>query len=570
MLNIEQSVEQRFPLFSQQKPWVRHSALGLIRKLVHEHEINAFLERNRGLYGFDFIDQVLDHFQLSYQCTQRDRLNIPATGAVVIVANHPLGALDGLALLRLIGDVRTDVKIIANDLLLHFDALHALLLPVDNLHKATRKANIADIYSALGDGQAVIIFPAGEVSRMQPNGIYDGKWTSGFLALAEKQQTPILPIYIDAKNSALFYGASFVFRPLGGIMLAHEMFGQQNKTIDFRIGAPIPYAQIKALPVNKTTKAKLVRKHLYRIAKAKKPIFATEQTIVHPKESRSVKKELQQSQLLGQTSDNKKIFLFDYRPDSAVMHEIGRLREITFRQVGEGTGRKRDLDFYDQYYRHLVLWDEETLEIAGAYRLADVAAIKAQADRTIYTEELFCYSEAMAPFFAKGVELGRSFVSPTYWGKRSLDYLWAGIGAYLQQYPQTGYLFGPVSLSNRYPDFAKALIVRYYQHYYPDQDQLAQGRTAYRMPIQLQRQVDACFSYQSQADDFMQLREQLAHMQVTVPTLYKQYADVCEPGGVRFCDFNIDANFSHCIDGLVLIDLTKLTSAKRKRYLGGV
>lgn len=567
MLNIEQAVQQKFPNFQYQKPWVRIPTLGFLRKITHEQEVNRFLEQHKQLEGFDFIDEVLDYFNFSYSVTHRHRTNIPATGRVVIVANHPLGALDGLCLLKLVGEVRRDVKIVANDMLLNFSALSSLFLPVDNLSKSTRKSSISRIVDCLNNDEAVIVFPAGEVSRIRPGGVRDGKWNTGFLNFAKKTQSPILPIYVEARNSSLFYSASMVYKPLSGMMLAHEMFNKNSKTISMRVGESIAYQQIEQLPLIKAEKAKLLRRHLYRLAKGKKPLFVTEQTIAHPQERRAIKKELQQAELLGETADNKKIYLFDYQSNSAVMQEIGRLREMTFRQVGEGTGKKRDLDHYDRDYRHLILWDEQELEIAGAYRIGEVGRIH-EMGHQIYTSELFQFNPSMQAYFPLSIELGRSFVSPKYWGKRSLDYLWYGIGAYLKRYPQIRYLFGPVSLSNTYPDFAKALIVSFYQKYYADKDSLAAAKVPYIFDIDIQQRVSTTLVNQEADKDFAAMREQLAHMNVTVPTLYKQYADICEPSGVRFIDFNVDANFGNCIDGLVMVDLQQLKPAKRKRYLG--
>lgn len=570
MLNIEQAVQQKFPRFQHTRPWIKKPTLGFLRKITHEQEVNLFLEQHQDLHGFDFIDQVLDYFNFSYSISHRDRSNIPATGRVVIVANHPLGALDGLSLLKLVGEVRRDVRIVANDMLMNCQALESLFLPVDNLSKSTRKSSISRIVDSLNNDEAVIVFPAGEVSRFRPNGIRDGKWNSGFLNFAKKTNAPILPIYVGARNSSLFYSASMVYKPLSGMMLAHEMFNKTSKNITMRVGEAIPYQQIHDLPLVKAEKAKLLRRHLYRMAKGKKPLFKTEQTIAHPQERRIIKRELQKAELLGETADNKKIYLFDYQPDSAVMHEIGRLRELTFRQVGEGTGKKRDLDRYDRDYRHLILWDEQELEIAGAYRIGEVSRIQSQlGSRGIYSEELFDYDRIkMQRYFTQGIELGRSFVSPRYWGRRSLDYLWYGIGAYLKRYPDIRYLFGPVSLTNSYPDFAKALIVSYYRHYFGDPDSLAEARVPYLLDDSIQQRVWETLSGDDADEDFTLMREQLMHMNVTVPTLYKQYADICERGGARFLDFNVDADFGHCIDGLVMIDLQQLKAAKRKRYLG--
>lgn len=569
MLNIEHAIQQKFPKFEHTRPWIKNSTLGLLRKLSHELEVNQFLDTHQDLQGFDFVDQVLEYFNFSYSISNRDRSNIPATGRVVIVANHPLGALDGLSLLKLVGELRRDVKIVVNDLLMNFEAFNHLLLPVDNLNKSTQKSSIANILECLNNDEAIIVFPAGEVSRIRPTGIRDGKWTNGFLHFAKKTNSPILPIFVDARNSSLFYSSSMVYKPLAGMLLAHEVFNKQSQTITLKVGQAIPFQKIKILPLTKKETAKLLKRHLYRIGKGKSSLFETEQTIIHPQERRAIKKELQQAELLGETKDGKKIYLFDYQSDSAVMHEIGRLREITFRQVGEGTGKKSDLDRYDRDYRHLILWDEQALEIAGAYRLAEVKKVILKLDsRGIYSQELFDYDHVnMAPFFEQGIELGRSFVSPKYWGKRSLDYLWYGIGAYLKCYPDIRYLFGPVSLSDRYPEFAKALIVGFYQHYFKDKDKLAVAQVPYIIDSELKKRVNNIICGLDYETDFKAMRAQLTHMNVSIPTLYKQYADLCNIGGVRFIDFSIDADFGNCIDGLVMVDLQALKASKHKRYL---
>jgi len=570
MLNIESALQKKFPKFEHTSPWIKKPTLGLLKRLSHEDEINQFLDTHQDLEGFDFIEQVLEHFNFSYSISHRDRKNIPATGRVVIVANHPLGALDGLSLLKLVGEIRRDVKIVVNDMLMNFKAVDTLLLPVDNLTKTTQKSSVSDIIECLNNDEAVIVFPAGEVSRIRPNGVRDGKWTNGFLTFAKKSNSPILPVYVNARNSSLFYSSSMVYKPLAGMLLAHEIFNKNSKTISMKVGQAIPYKQIAQLPLNKKATTRLIRSHLYRIAKGKSPLFVTEQTIVHPEERRAIKKELQQAELLGETKDGMKIYLFDYKSDSAVMHEIGRLREFTFRQVGEGTGKKCDLDRYDRDYRHLVLWDEKELEIAGSYRLAEVNNLMTKDNsRGIYSQELFDYdSEAVSSHFQQGIELGRSFVSPKYWGKRSLDYLWYGIGAYLKSYPNIRYLFGPVSLSNSYPEFAKALIVSFYQHYFKQPLKLAVAKVPFHVSDELQQQVNDVITGVNYDADFKALRQQLVHMNVSVPTLYKQYSDLCDADGVNFIDFNIDADFSDCIDGLVMVDLQKLKAAKRKRYLG--
>ncbi len=569
-LNVEQVVTQKFPAFIAKPAPVKRSTLFCLRHLAREREINHFLAEHSASTGFEFIDRVLDHFNFSYALSHQHRMNIPATGRVLIVANHPLGALDGLALLKLVGEIRRDVRIVANDVLSSFDPLQPLLLPVDSLGKATRKQDIARITQALQDDQAVIVFPAGEVSRAGLTGIRDGKWNSGFLHFARKANAPILPIFVGGKNSSLFYSISALNRSLSTLLLAREMFNKRSVTIEVRVGEPIAFSQINALPLSTREKARILKKHLYRIARNKSGLFITEKTIDHPQDRSSLKKELKASELLGETGDGKKIYLFDYRPDSAVMREVGRLREVAFRSVGEGTGEKRDLDRYDRHYRHLILWDEEDLEIAGAYRLAETAspAMGGTGNNALYSASLFRYNDAMAPVFARGIELGRSFVQPRYWGRRSLDYLWYGIGAYLRRHPEVRYLFGPVSLSNSYPKAARDLVVWFYSHYFPDPDNLSRSLSPFTIDAASREHLSQLFSGRDYGSDFRILKEQLEFIGVSVPTLYKQYSDVCEDGGVRFLDFGVDAAFNYCVDGLVLVDLNYLKPRKRERYLG--
>jgi hypothetical protein len=251
------------------------------------------------------------------------------------------------------------------------------------------------------------------------------------------------------------------------------------------------------------------------------------------------------------------------------MREIGRLREAAFRRVGEGTGMRRDLDQFDTYYRHLVLWDDNDLQIAGAYRIGEVARIlAARGCEGLYTGRLFSFTEKIQEYFPHTLELGRSFVQPRYWGLRSLDYLWYGIGAYLKWHPEIRHLLGPVSISDVYPRSAKNMLVHFYRHYFGDENVLALARHRYVITEEDSTAHLRDFSGDNYGQDFRTLKQQLGKLGVSVPTLYKQYTEVYEPGGVKFLDFNLDTKFSNCVDGLALANLEKLKAAKRERYLG--
>ena len=569
MLNIEQSVANKFPGFAERSPLIRKSTLSLLRKLTREQEINNFLREHQGQRGIDFIDRIFEYFNFSYSVSQRERNNIPAQGKVVIIANHPIGSLDGLALLRLVSEVRKDVKIVANDMLMAFEPLQDLFLPLDNMTRAAYKQSYKNIVQALGEEQAVIIFPAGEVSRASATGIRDGKWQAGFLHFARKTRAPILPIFVSAKNSLLFYSASMLFKPLATALLAHEMFNKRSAEIKFRVGEMIPAHALDSNQLTDKALAKRLKKHLYKIGKGKNAIFVTEKTIAHPEDRAALKKEFNSAQLVGATRDNHKIFLCDYGQHPCVLREIGRLREQTFRLVGEGTGSRRDLDKYDHHYRHLVLWDEEKLCIAGAYRLGDARRIvKQKGIKGLYTAELFDYQPGVQDYLQQGLELGRSFVHPDYWGKASLDYLWQGLGAYLQHHPEIRYVFGPVSMSAHYPKALRDMLVFYYERFYRHPDDLADGKHPHQIDedrlIELQHQ----FAQLNREQGFELLQQEFQAQGCKVPVLYKQYAALYEEGGYQLLAFSVDSEFGNCVDGLFIADLQLMKANKRARYLG--
>ncbi len=572
MIDVECLLKKYLPEQEKHESAVFKATLALLKKLLRQEEINSFIERNRHLEGFEFNDAVLDYFDFSFRISNRDRERIPDQGRVIIVANHPIGSLDGLALLKLVSEIRSDVKVVANSLLNQIDPLQSLFIGVNNMSgNAVHKKGLKEIQQALQQEQAVIIFPAGEVSRIKPNGVRDGKWKTGFVHLAKKTNSPVLPVYAHAKNSALFYSLSSIYRPFGTFMLVSEMFNKHDEGISFYIGNMVPWASMESLDLSNKALAKRMRKQVYALAKKKrKPeLFDSIKSIVHPAKSRLIRKELQASELIGTTQDGKQIYLFDYIPNSSVVREIGRLREISFRMVREGTGTALDIDEYDRYYRHLVLWDDRELEIVGAYRIGEAGnIIKSRGREGLYSYSLFDYSDGLLPYLDSAIELGRSFIQPRYWGKRSLDYLWFGIGAYLNRHPEIRYMFGPVSLSASYPERAKSLICAFYGQLFGTQEVLARGRNPYR--VAHEECFDAFDPIQDEAvykNGFAVLKEELDRQGVRVPTLYKQYVELCYPGGCLFLDFNQDENFSDCVDGLILVDIEKVKQKKRDRYI---
>lgn len=567
MISVDKVIAANLPQL-ENSPKVK----GLVKKglgyLLHEQEFITFGNTYPHLQGLEFVEQVLDELNFDTRYKPKQIEHIPNEGKLVIVANHPIGSLDALALIKVLSTVRQDLKVVANRMLMSVSAMHSLLLPVDNLSGMSKKQELSNIQNHLKGGGALLIFPAGEVSHLGPTGIKDCKWNSGFLRMAKKANCPILPIFIKAKNSPLFYGTSMIYKPLASLLLVTEMFKQRKKSLEFEIGASIPPESYLIENLKDKEIVNLIRKQLYRLTTKKTLPLKTQTPIAVPECRKDLKKAIEQCQLLGKTHDGMHIHLYQYVGSSPIFRELGRLREIAFRAVGEGSGKRRDIDKYDMDYQHLVLWDPMQLELVGAYRLACAQQIIQKHGREgLYTDSLFSYTDTMTPYLHQGIELGRSFVQPKYWGRKSLDYLWYGIGAFIKNYPQYRYLFGAVSVSNALPEQAKAMLVYYYQHYYKSSIELATPNNELKLTEQQLTQCNILFNGNDVREDFVELKHVLANMGAQVPTLFKQYTELCNPGGVQFLSFSIDPDFNNCIDGLVLVDLKSVKENKAKRYL---
>lgn len=287
------------------------------------------------------------------------------------------------------------------------------------------------------------------------------------------------------------------------------------------------------------------------------------EALVRPVDRAALAAELRVLPQLGQTPDGKRIHAGRLSADSLLLREIGRMRELSFRAVGEGTGCRLDVDEYDAWYDHVVLWDPEALEIAGAYRLVNCEQVIAERGiQGLYTASLFRYDCEMLPRLLTGVELGRSFVSPAYWNSRSLDYLWLGVGAWLRSQDRVRFLFGSVSASAALPLPAREQLVGYYQHYFGAHD----GRAHAFHPFRFQSEPPQFGELDAEAS-FQLLKANPGALGARVPTLYKQYTDLCQPGGVRFLAFGIDRQFNNAVDGLIELDLERMQPRKRDRYL---
>ena len=572
---LEQQLERRYPhWFAGRRASLTRPLLRTLGRWSRFDEIGEFLARNGDRRDFEFITAALEFLQADYRVDPQALASIPASGRLLIVANHPSGALDALALLDAVGRVRRDVRIVANDMLSLLEPLSGLLLPVRVFGGGAGAESLRAIDQALAVEQCVIVFPAGEVSRLGLRGVRDSRWRQGFVRFARHSGAPVQPIRIVARNSALFYGASALYKPAATALLAREMFSRPGRRLELRIG---PMLQLDPERENAQLLQE-VRRALYALGRRREAPSGPE-PLPAPIAPAVLAEAVAATELLGSTGDGKEIRLARLAHGAELardplMRELGRLRELTFREVGEGTGRARDLDAWDAHYDHILVWDAQATKIAGAYRVARGARVLARQGLSgLYTASLFRYADEALPRIAEGMELGRSFVAPEYWGSRSLDYLWQGIGAYLRRYPQVRYLFGAVSISAALPLPAREQLVAYYSHFYGtgtrSGDAAVAADTAVAASLRPFRYFAAPPSFGDMDADtaYDVLKGNLSAHGATVPVLYKQYTELCEPGGARFLAFGVDPAFSDSIDGLIEVDLQRVLPKKRQRYL---
>jgi len=562
MFSLDSVLDDLWPQ-ARPAPWQK----SLLKRLFYEDEFQQFAAAHRHLKGLDMVEQVLEHLDIVCTISARDLEQIPEHGPLVIIANHPTGTLDGLALLYAVSRVRRDVKVVTNRMLTHLEPLSSLFIPVDNMGGRTAKTSLVQMEQHLQNAGVLIFFPAGEVSRPTRKGIRDKKWHPGFIKLAGKLRVPLLPVHIQAHNSLLFYASTLLSPTLSMLLLMQQMFRRRHSQLPIKIGQQIAWHHWHSATLSSREMAEQCRQHVMRLGKGVPGIFKTQCAIARPEDRATLKRALAQAECLGKTSDGKTIYLWQRngQEDAPLLRELGRLREIAFRAVEEGSGKRRDTDRYDDDYLHLILWDDEDLEIVGAYRFMPTASqVERRGLEGLYSYSLFHYDDKMQDVLEHGIELGRSFIQPRYWGRRGLDYLWAGIGAYLARYPHYRYLFGPVSISGGLPPAARDLLVAFYRLWFPATHPLAASRQPY--PASLP-DVLAQFGGVDYVDDLTKLKSLLGNLGCGIPPLYKQYSELCEPGGVQFIDFGSDPSFNDCVDGLVLVDLCYLKANRYQRYI---
>lgn len=544
---------------------------------------NKIYDRNKHLTDLDFLNALLDEFKIKFEIPEEDLKRLPKNGAYVTISNHPLGGIDGILLLKLMLEQREDFKIIANFLLHRIEPLKPYVMPVNPFEdRKDVKSSITGFKNALRhlqDGHPLGIFPAGEVSTYKDDKlIIDKPWEEAAMKLVKKAEVPIVPIYFHAKNSRLFYQLSRISDTLRTAKLPSELLTQKNRVIKVRIGNPIKVTaqkEYKELP----DFTEFLRKKTYMLAKSfetKSRLSTIPQTLKVPKEPKEIAVSINSDLIVEEIdllrekggrllqSKNYEVFLAAANEMPNTLQEVGRLREITFRAIGEGTNEAIDLDKFDRYYHHMFLWDSNAQKIAGAYRMGLGSEIfKKYGIDGFYLQDLFRFEPELHTMMSQSIEMGRAFIIKEYQQKpMPLFLLWKGIVHTTLRFPEHKYLIGGVSISNQFSNFSKSLMIEFMKsHYYdPYVAQYIHPKKEFKVRL---KDADKEFVFdESEADlnKFDKLIDEVEPGSLRLPVLIKKYIKQ----NAKVVAFNVDPLFNNAVDGLMYIRIADLPESTVK------
>ncbi|MCG7500917.1 lysophospholipid acyltransferase family protein [Tenacibaculum sp. Mcav3-52] len=555
----------------------------LLMKVLRISTANEIYNKHKHKKDLPFLNGLLDEFQIEFEIPEEDLKRIPKEGPFITISNHPLGGIDGILLLKLLLEHRADYKIIANFLLHRIEPLKPYVMPVNPFenHKDA-KSSVAGIKNALlhlREGKPLGLFPAGEVSTYRDGKLMvDKEWEQGAVRLIKKAKVPVIPIYFHAKNSQLFYTLSKISDTLRTAKLPSELLSQKNRVIKVRIGKPISvkdqdsFTEIPdfyqflrrktymlANPYEKAS-PKILSTHNLKIPKKAKKITSQKSPELFVKEVDALREK--GSRLLQ--SKNYEVFFASAKEIPNILHEIGRLREITFREVGEGTNKPIDLDRFDKYYHHLFLWDDQQNRLVGAYRMGLGKDIfKKHGINGFYIQTLFRIEPELYPMMEKTIEMGRAFIIKEYQQKpMPLFLLWKGIVHVTLRYPEHKYLMGGVSISNQFSEFSKSLMIEFMKSHYYDPYVAQYIRPKKEFKVKL-KDADKDFVFDATEADmqkFDKIIDELEPGELRIPVLIKKYVKQ----NARLVAFNVDPKFNNAIDGLMYIKVADIPESTVK------
>lgn len=539
------------------------------------NRLERFYNEISVLPGEDFIEALFAHLDLRLEVDPADLERVPAEGGVAIVANHPYGAIDGLALLHVLRDRRPDLKVMANFMLQQLEPLRDRFIGVNPFEQITTRSSFQGMRQAhqhLADGGALGVFPAGEVSsyRKDLDAVADPRWKTPVIKLIRHAGVPVVPLWFDGANSLVFQILGMVHPSLRTLQLPREMLRMHGRTVRMRIGNPLTEKELAQF-TSMDALARYLRAKTYAIGSGVSVRREHFRPLYFPRRPKPVVSagpvepmEQELSKLADKRLNSQGEFDLYLAPSGRIpniLREIGRLREETFRAVDEGTNKAIDLDEFDHYYDHLFLWDREKRKLAGAYRVGDGKVIMERyGKRGFYLNTLFKLGRPMRDILACSFELGRSFIAPDYQRHRlPLFMLWRGLLLHITSHPGHRYLIGPVSISGGYSKFSRRLIIEFVRKYHYDESLAKHVRPRNRFYIGIDKE-DGGALLEASGEDIKKLDQVISDIEASgsaVPVLLKRYLSL----NAKIIGFNRDPHFNDSLDGLVLLDLSKVPPA---------
>ena len=572
---------------------LKYPIVSAVMRLAKINKVNDLYDKIKDLEGQEFFNKLLEELNVKYLAFQEDLAKIPKTGPFILVSNHPLGALDGVIMCKILTEIRPDFKVMGNFLLTKIKPMEPYVISVNPFEKRkeaySSMSGMREALKHLSEGGCLGIFPAGEVSNKnnEYNEILDKEWQEPALKLIKKAQVPVVPMYFHAKNSKLFYNVSKIHPDLQTLLLPSEMVNKREKPIKIRIGRPVTPKILNEYETPKEL-GEFLRKKVYMMKsyfedrKSVAEFLKVKNLNISPKEEVVVQNIIDETPLAEILADREnlrkkegkmlfsngdyEVYFTKFDEIPAMMREIGRQRELTFRAVGEGTNLPFDLDEYDKHYHHLILWDNVAQKIAGAYRMAlGSEVMKNYGIKGFYTNSLFDFDQELQPFFKKVIEMGRAYISLEYQQKPlPLFLLWRGIVHVCLRNPEHKFLMGGVSISNRFSDFSKSLMIEFMRSHYfdPVVAQYVHPKNDYKVYLS---ERDKSLFFEGLDDDLNKFDKLIDDFEpeMRLPVLIKKYIKQ----NAKVVAFNVDPNFNDAIDGLMYIRISDLPEGTIKPVL---
>ena len=546
------------------------SAARVLMTVLRINKLNKLYEAISHHQGMDFIDALIGKLQLEYEVSEEELSKIPKEGAFITVSNHPFGGIDGMLLIKILSRVRPDIKVMSNFVLNKIKPVSEYMLPVNPFERrkgaASSLGGVKMALEQLQRGGVLGMFPAGEVSSYNEDnyGISDREWQYPAMKMIKKAEVPVVPVYFQGSNSRLFHLLGLIHPSLRTVRLPAEVFNKKHKKIRIRIGNPVSVKEQESFS-DISTYGRYLRAKTYalgsvlevkkffrpRINRNKKP-----EPIADPVAPVLIINEIEKirEEYTLFSSNQFDVFCTPSTEIPQIMLELGRLREITFRDVGEGTNHSMDLDEYDLYYNQLFVWDNQEKRIVGAYRAGKGEEIlRRYGVKGFYLQSLFRMNRRFHPILRQSLELGRSFVIKEYQRRpMPLFLLWKGILYFLLKHSEYRYLIGPVSISNNFSQFSRGLIIQYIREHYFDRklSRYVRPRTRFNVPG---FNVDEEVILENTADlnKFDRFIKEVEPNDYTMPVLLKRYLKL----NGRIIGFNLDPKFNDALDGMLVLDL---------------